>query len=174
MKRMWSKNELKQQSINLLGSGQVPSIKGGEIIENMSGYSFNKGSETENLTKDFIYAGVCKNGNKITFVVACNLTRTAELLASPTLGYFTLPKAVADRIISSTIATYEYVTVDERPAWANDSTNKLLQIYSYKTGQDNKNIRMDMNRAPINLLTANLKYYFRYEFTVLLSENLIS
>ena len=39
-------------------------VSGAEIIENMSGYSFTKGVDT-NL--DFDYVGVVKNGNKIYF-----------------------------------------------------------------------------------------------------------
>lgn len=148
-------------------------VSGDEIIENMTGYSFNSSSETENITREFIFTGVVKNGNKITFVVACNLTRTNTINANVSLGYFTIPQSIANKLIPSTVGLYDYLTVDEKPAWASDSSNKLLQVYSYKTGEGLTRVKMNMNIPPLNELTLNVKYYFRYEFTLLLSENLI-
>ena len=53
MRRMFSKNQLEEQNIELLGSGKVPSIKGDEIIENMEGYSFSRSN-----SEGFTYEGI--------------------------------------------------------------------------------------------------------------------
>ena len=41
------------------------SISAPSIIESMSGYSYTKGNEIENLTREFVYAGIVKNGKKL-------------------------------------------------------------------------------------------------------------
>ena len=172
MRRMFSKNQLENQTEELLASGNLPSVKADEIIENMSGYSFTKGT-TNNLTITGVYAGVVKTGNKITFAVAVKLKRTDTISSTARLGYFTIPKAVFDKLYQTQVGLYEYLTVDEKSAWSSDSTNKVIQIYSYKSGGSETKILLDMNETPLNELTLNTDYYLRYEFTLLLSENLI-
>ena len=171
MKRMWSKNELNKIIATLVASGSLPSIKADEIIENMEGYSYDKASEISDLTREFIYAGAVKNGNKLTLVIAVNLTRADTLTGDVNLGNFTIPEDVASKIIPSTIGNYDYVSVDNPSAWKNDATSQALQVWSQK--YDNT-IIFKANRDSVNLLDANDKYYLRFEVTLLLSESLIS
>lgn len=145
------------------------SITGDEIIENMSGYSFSKGSETTNLTREFVYAGIVKNGNKITLVIAINLTRTGTVASTAALGKFVLPSDILSKIYPSTIGGYDYVSVGKYGAWQSDTTSKDLSIYSQKAADG---ITFSGNTDPINALTANTKYYCRIELTILLSDNL--
>lgn len=147
-------------------------ITADEIIENMEGYSFTLG-HIDNLTTTGVYAGVVKTGNKITFAVAVKFRRTDTMLNAGRLGLFTIPKSVFDRLYQAQIGLYDYLTVDEKPAWSSDSQNKAIQVYSYKSGGGDTNVVIDMNLDPLNELTINTDYYFRYEFTLLLSDNLI-
>ena len=171
MRRMFSKNQLEVQTEELLASGNLPSVKANEIIENMSGYSFEEGAVNAGLTKEFVYAGVVKNGNKITFVVALNLTRTDTVLAVD-IGNFILPHSIMEKIYPSRIGGYDYVSVGEYSVWSSDATSKNIQLYSLKDVANDK-ITIQGNVTPIGDLTANTKYYCRWELTLLLSENLI-
>lgn len=148
-----------------------------ELMENgepMSGYSFTLG-EINNVTLRGVYAGVVKNGNKVTFVVAVKIKRTDEIPSStPQLGIFNIPKDVFDRLHQTQVGgSAYYLTVDEKPAWSSDSTNRTLQVYSYKAGGSATDVYLELNIAPLNELTIDTDYYFRYEFTCLLSDNLI-
>ena len=155
--------------LSVTGDVSGDAITGNSIIENMNGYSFVLGSPN-NLTITGIYAGVVKNGNKITFAVAVNLKRT-DTVSTSRLGVFTIPQAVFNRLYQSQIGGYDYLTIDEKSAWSNDTSDKKLQVYSFKGS--GTQIVIDMNPVPLNELTANTDYYFRYEFTLLLSDNLI-
>ena len=164
------------QNINAItSSGDLSSVKADEIIENMSGYGFTKLSETTNLTREFVYAGIVKNGNKLTFVLAVNLTRTGDVAenVSPKLGAFSIPASMKARIYPSQIGGYSYVSVGEINAWRNDNSNKPLQVYSYLGSEGDNTIYVDANPAPINELTGDIKYYCRWELTLLLSDNLV-
>ena len=96
MRRMYSKNQLEEQSIELLRSGKVPSIKADEIIENMSGYSFND-IQTDHAWNP-VYAGVVKNGNNLTFVVFGSITVDGTQTGNADICNFTLPNDVASKL----------------------------------------------------------------------------
>lgn len=158
-------------ALSVTGDISGDDISGNSIIENMTGYSFNKGSESTEVTRDFIYAGVVKTGNKITFVIALNLTRTGTQSGGLQIGQFVLPQAIKDKIYPSEIGGYSYVDVKIVQAWASDSNSKDLQLYCVKNVQGNLNV--NLNETPVNALTQNTTYYVRYELTLLLSDNLI-
>lgn len=145
-------------------------ITGASIIEQMSGYTFDKMTETTNLTREFIYAGMVKNGNKLTGVVALNITRTGSV-GGVTIGRFYIPASVLAKIYPSTIGGYDYVFVKTVEACQSDSGIESIQVYSTK---GTSYISIGANASPINALTINTKYYVRVEFTILLSENLAS
>lgn len=150
--------------IGLLGSGDVPSIKGDEIIENMSGYSFYLPPNTD-WTKNIAYAGVVKNGNKITFVVCGNVSKTANA-GSPdfiSLGKFTIPSSIADKLfpISGTIIDYRF---QDWFVSLGDSLN--VRVYTEKDTSTSINMIAFANP------TLDKVYNFRYELTFLLSDNL--
>ena len=171
MKRMWSKNELKQQNnanaIELLGSGQVPSIKGDEIIENMSGYSFIPVEGTTFTDLDVLYAGACKNGNKLTLVMF--MTFTYDGAGFRDVGSFKVPKEIYDKLTPYTlggVATLDVRTLDlvkERQSIPSSAYGEI-----FKAG----NNTITFSFAVPSGLTANATYAVRYEATFLLSENL--
>ena len=52
-------------------------LTGNSIVENMDGYSIQYlgDSSTTDFTNDITYVGICKNGNKLTFVISGAITR---------------------------------------------------------------------------------------------------
>lgn len=170
MRIMYSKKELQDIIKANLESGSLDinagKITGDEIIENMSGYSFELPYENPELT--IIYAGVVKNGNKITFVIFGKYNRPAENpKINPCLGMFNIPAEIGAKIHA-----WSGMFVDSKntPFFASASTitNKVVGIEKrtptiiYFTGYGT------------HTLTANTDYMFRVEETFLLSENLAS
>ena len=170
MRRMFSKNQLEEQSIELLGSGKVPSIKGDEIIENMEGYGFETNSFDEHIEQEYIYVSAVKNGNKLTFVLALNITKGSDSTASyGNIGYFTLPSNIMSKLIPTNIgglANGLYATqLQALDSYFGDP--KKCNVYAYKDAPNNK---VNIDIANFNF-SDNTKYYLRVEMTFLLSEN---
>ena len=167
MKRMWSRNEIKNQVNTQLGSGEVPSVKADEIIENMSGYSAETDAK-ENLTIEPIYIGACKNGNKITFVWYGELTRTGSVennLAN--ICELTIPSDIGAKLYPDSnqwLSLYEVYCADSATSGA--SVKGLVEKAS--------DTKLQLRLMSLNNLTENTTYRVRIEQTFLLSENLIS
>lgn len=152
-------------NVNIAGN-----LTADSIIENMSGYDFLKLSETAGLTREFVYAGVVKNGNKITYVVAVNLTRTGTVAGgTATLGFFQNPSAIQDALYPSNIGGGNYLDLRSVDAWQDEATK--VETIGY-IAKGSGGISAYANK--LNDLTLNTKYYFRYEATFLLSNNLAS
>lgn len=144
-------------------------ITGDSIIENMSGYSFEL-IENTGITIEGVYAGCVKNGNKLTFVLAVNLTRTDTVDADVQIGAFAVPDDVWSKLYPTQIGGYPFLDVKSIFAFVSESSYKELTSYIMKASDK---IRFNVNKSPINSLVLNTKYYYRYEATFLLSENLI-
>lgn len=173
MRRMYSEKQLEKQTIDLLDSGNVPSIKADSIIENMKGFSFEKQNSLSWTPK---YVGVCKNGNKITFVVFGTLNFTSGTPNAGAFGNFIIPEEIGKKLI---------------PYPMGDTTNILMQKYNdfFNVGNSAlapKNAIIDIskvNNTKINVngrllqdatFVANNSYVFRFEATFLLSDSLVS
>ena len=146
-------------------------ITGNEIVENMSGYSFEKGDETAGVTRDFVYVGVVKNGNKLTIVNSCYLTFDSAPLGSygVHLGVLNIPASVANKLYPAQIGTYPFL--DVKQVMALESHLKGIPIMCYTEKGTNL---IGMTAVANENLEANKKYYVRLEITFLLSDNLIS
>ena len=145
-------------------------ITGGEIVEKMSGYAFDKLAEVTGLTREFVYAGCVKNGNKLTFVIACNYTRTDSIAGGDGyLGEFSIPSDVASKLYPTLIGSSN--VLDMKTVVVFNDTTVSKSIVASTTKGTNK---VTMYAHTLNELTLNTKYYVRYEVTFLLSENLIS
>ena len=172
MRRMFSLEQLKQQSLELLASGNVPLIKGGEIVENMEGYSY--ASYGEITTLNMIYAGACKNGNKLTLVGFFEVTTGAEetAMSGKTMFGFTVPNSVYSKLYPSTESPFENHLQDFQIVWFRTPTDaKVGTGYIYKnTGISG---RLEFNLGSISGLNASTKYLCRIESTFLLNENLV-
>ena len=146
---------------NLAVSGQ---ITGAPIIENMSGYSFTKLTPA-GYTYNVNYAGVVKNGNKITFAVAFDINKTDSSASnSAELGTFTIPAEIGNALVPNALGYIDqrdvlYFTsptaVSSKPIWIQKVNATTIKISVYNGG-----------------VTVNTVYYARLEATFLLSDNL--
>lgn len=151
--------ETKCEDLNANGS-----ITGDSIIENMHGYSFESTAAT-GYTFSNIYASAAKNGNKLTLVVAFDVIKTADAVDNyPNVGVFTIPREVLDKIYPSVISN----VVDA----------KQLRLYTTATASvlSNSYISKTLNKlyfvGHFSQAVIDTRYYFRYEVTFLLGENL--
>lgn len=150
---------------NIGDIGTTGKITGGEIVENMSGYSYQAATPVAEVTQVVTYIGAVKNGNKLTVVMAKTVERTDNVDAGfVTLGYINIPKAVGDKLY---------------PVLGNWLSMQLIYCGSgYNTGVSlpglcikNTDQQLRFNLYNINSLTLNTTYYVRFEVTFLLSEN---
>lgn len=143
-------------------------ITGNSIIENMTGYSFLLSADMPN--NEAIYAGVCKNGNKITFVLFGKFTKTSETESSEYVGSFIVPLEVANKLVP-------YSTGPSNSVLAQGATRAFhgLSFYDsdeliYAILKSNNVINFTIRGA--NNLTNDVEYFYRIEQTFLLSNNL--
>lgn len=171
MRRMYSKNQLENQTEELLGSGVIPSIKADEIIENMNGYSFAYNTSIVGFTLENVYIGAVKNGNKLTFVVALNVTRTQDdLSGTKIVGNFTIPSTIGEKLYPANIAGLNYLDNRVIQAWSSGWAKK--DLISYLIKKNNTTVEFDFDSGINTILTKDTKYYVRYETTFLLSEDI--
>ena len=144
-------------------------ITANSIIENMSGYSASIATIT-NLTIENVYCSAVKNGNKVTFVVALNLTRTDTITSATELVLFTIPQAVGEKLYPTLVGGGNFLSNKIVPAFSAHST--YVNTCSYVIKHNSTRIDFGMATAQLNNLTLNTKSYWRYEVTFLLSDDL--
>lgn len=155
-------------NVNISGTLNATAITGDSIIENMSGYRFDPKVET-GLTYEYIYASVCKNGNKLSFAVVANVTKTDNSAILGEIGHFTVPNDVMARLYPTLIGGSDRLEVKSLDAI--DAYNHGERIYGYVNKGETK---IAFGLSGLNALTLNTKYFVRYEVTFLLSDNLVS
>lgn len=155
-----------QGNVNIAGNFTADSI-----IENMSGYSFTKAGAGVDIDREYVYAGIVKNGNKLTGVLALNITRLTSVGSNKWLGSFIVPQAVADKLFPVTIGGYDFLDIKDVNAVLSLGTSKKISCALIKSGTT---INIDATSGSLNDLDLNDKYYARIEFTFLLSNNLAS
>ena len=139
------------------------------IVENMNGYSFVRVASA-GFTYEGIYAGVVKTGNKITFVIACNITKTDADANTCELGQFIVPDSVFNRLYPTQIGTYDFLDVRELQCSQNEAIHRFVNGYCEKR---EASVKFVFDDTLGDKLVVNTKYYVRYELTLLLSDNLI-
>ena len=158
---------------NLTVTGGISgnAITGDSIIENMSGYSFTKESSDKAWTA--VYAGVCKNGNKITFVVFGKMTASSADPSSATIARFTIPASVGAKLYPYTLGGAPDI-LDNKFCGFFDYVSSYKQV-AYNVKKDsNTSIAVILRNINGSGLTDSTEYVFRIEETFLLSENLAS
>lgn len=140
-----------------------------EIVEKMSGYSATISSYT-GWTIQKVYISACKNGNKLTFVVALNLTKTS---ADATAHLYdivniTIPSSIGAKIYPTQIGEYYFVDTKVLNCFANQSTFRSGIAFSQKPANDLFQVSM----TNLGDLVVDQKYYARYEVTILLSDDI--
>ena len=151
-------------------SVQGTAVTGDSIIENMSGYSFVSAPVT-NLTKEIIYAGVVKNGNKITFVIFARLTKTASITNNFGVGTFTCPMSVMNKIYPTLIGGVNFVEAKQVYLASAYNAGITLNGYVEKTGGGSQ-LAFYLNGG--DDMADNTDYVVRFELTLLLSDSLAS
>lgn len=159
---------------NIGDIGTTGKITGGEIVENMSGYSFVSSEAIENIVKEDVYVGVVKNGNKLTIVCACNFTKTGNTTGNQEFGIIVLPPTILDKLIPAQIGIYEYMDVRVIQGASAGWSTINMSVYTQKTTSSGGGVRLAIDSTGLSQMITDTKYYVRYELTFLLSENLVS
>lgn len=155
----------------LTGASFTGPITSPSIIEDMSDYSFVKSTTTSTHEYEYVYAGVVKNGNKLTIALAVNFTRLDSIAISQVFGKFNLPASVFDRLNSTLIGGSNYLSIQNVDAWSGENATPVpLRFLAKKSSGTSVNFEVKV--GTLNNLTVNTKYYVRCEITFLLSENL--
>lgn len=151
----------------LTGANFTGPITAPGITENMSGYSFTAPS-VSGLVFSNLYANVIKNGNKITFVIAGNVKKTdGDIPGRSVFGRFTIPSSIGTQLYPSEIGGEEFLDARDISffsTWANSVGGK-------GTITKNSNVLITFSIYHGSLVV-DTTYYFRYESTFLLGDNL--
>lgn len=136
------------------------------IVENMSGYSF---LDTSSPAVTLTYAGVVKNGNKLTIAIAGKIN-SSTTLTNVNIGSFGIPKEIRSKIYTTTIGEISnIVSTQTTPLTKTGYTtiDKAVGLFSSYGGA-----RLEAIIYSLQDLSVDTDYFFRYENTILLSENL--
>lgn len=140
-------------------------ISGGEIVENMSGYS---GSIETDF--DGVYMGIVKNGNKLTLVACAEITPAETLPATlKEFARFVIPASIGAKLYDRTIGAFSYALDVQQVIALSSIQDVNLMGYIEKTSGTSLKIYL----KGCENLVATRKYFIRYEATFLLSDNLI-
>lgn len=144
-------------------------ITGGSIIENMEGYSFTQSDNSAThpeVTMTINYAGVVKNGNKITFVIAGSIVSSVDKTTiSLYTGRFYFPSAIGNKLFP--MLSSQVLDIKQTPLFLNDYTyTPLLSVIYKRSSQHIEGLLSNIT------LTAGTSYAFRQEVTFLLSDSL--
>lgn len=168
-------NDGSTQNLGSIFSGNVNiagNLTADSIVENMSGYTFTKYSQNFS-TVNMIFAGAVKNGNKLTFVVALEITRTTSATGAEPLGAFTIPAEPFSKLYPTTIGGRNCLVYDVKPAVEKANEN-MVDLEYFITKGNSRDVGFNLRGGTVNNLTLNTTYYFRIEATFLLSESLAS
>ena len=147
------------------------------IIENMSGYSFAEPSASTKYSVSLTFAGIVKNGNKLTLAIAGSFSTLESLVYYDQInvGTFTIPSAVGEKLYPFTQGSNTKV-LTEVAVILNNSSGTLTEVkkgISFVLKDNNTTIPVIIYPAESGL-DASKTFNFRVEATFLLSENLIS
>ena len=136
------------------------------VVEVMAGYSFDIVNTLEWSAE---YVGACKNGNKLSLVVFGTYTyRTGDTTSN--LGSFEIPASVAAKIYPYSISGWDDV-VNNSKLYIFYGLEQERQLYFSLRKQGNKLVLAIRGPQDASLTDGNT-YFFRYEATFLLSDNL--
>ncbi len=141
-------------------------ISGGEIVEDMKGYSFEAASDiATGIT--ITYAEIVKTGNKLTLAVALSVLLPEAINLGTYIGTFTVPESVGDLLVPFNLGGTNYLDVKDTPYASSgvSTVSSKSRLMKHTSTQLKLNIRLEN-------FVANTQYYGRYECTFLLSDNL--
>lgn len=150
-----------QGNVNIDGN-----LTANSIVETMNGYSFSA-LANENITMEYIYAGVVKNGNKLTIALAFNITPNTAIQDFQSICDFILPTEILGKLHTTMIAGYNLLDVKQVDIfqYANSSKSLYFQIEKRFNG-------IRLNCAVPSSVSIGAKYFGRIEATFLLSDSM--
>lgn len=153
---------------DLSGANFTGDITSPSIIERMSGYSFTPNTITSaNVT--FIYAGVVKNGNKLTFVIFGKITNhTADDIY---LASFGIPSSLIPKLVPYQVGGLNVLSQAPQQFYPTSDVSSLGASATVEFTRSS--VAVIVNLRKLSNITAETEYTFRIEQTFLLSENLI-
>lgn len=152
----------------LLASGDVEEIHADEIVENMTGYAWQDVDTRFSL----IYCGVVKNGNKLTFAVFGKINGDDVAGSNNTyIGKFNIPTSIGQSLIPTLVGSTNILDIKNVHLYSNIiKSSKEISVYVEKP--NNNQLAIVQFGITDASLTAGTDYFFRYECTFLLSDNL--
>ena len=158
-------------NVNIDGTLNATKVTGNEIVETMSGYSFTP-RYREDANFEYMYASVCKNGNKLTFVVFIAITPTQAINANTNihLGDFIIPNDIyTNKLISYKVGnTSDVIGQGKTPLLYGLNYSYDCQFFLRKEGSSIISIH-GYNSETLNIGTT---YLIRIEQTFLLSDSM--
>ena len=150
-------------------------VTGAEIVEKMSGYSATISTTShEGLDIENVYHGVVKTGNKITFVIAVNITRTATITSqSCRISFMSFPSAIGSKLYPVNLGDDIRSLSNQTICAFNGYLSKVDLIGLLDKVSDTEVSFWLGGSTALNNLTLNQKYYARMEATFLLNDNLV-
>lgn len=143
-------------------------VTGNSIIEKMNGYSFTP-LEKINAVIETTYAGIVKNGNKVTFVCTGSFQRSGDLVAwSCPLGRFHFPNEIGAKLYPVTLNDVKSLSFGRLMLFKTFTDFIELPCLAIK----NDNNAFTPTIYYLNQTAVDTPYLFRYEITFLLSDNL--
>lgn len=153
-----------QGNVNIDGN-----LTANSIIENMSGYSISD----KNANVTFNYAGVVKNGNKLTIALFFNFKLSEDLNVNIpfTICNINLPLDVANKLETTAIEGVQNIVNNQKQV-VNYALNDMQEanLITYRYGQS-----LVINLSPLETpMLATRNYIARVEMTFLLSDNMVA
>ena len=120
------------------------------------------------ITQQTIYAGVCKNGNKLTFVHFLKIQRASGGATYGSIDFFGIPAAIAAKIYPTPLGgVTDVIAAFKAYAYSDTQNSVALNALARKGANGILFFLYGMNQ-----LTDDTEYQIRFELTLLLSENL--
>ena len=156
-------------NVNISGTLNATKVTGDEIVENMTGYEFATFEQT-GFERNFIYAGVCKNGNKLTLVVFLTIKRTSDTFTND-ICKFRIPKAVGNKLFPDNSLGPNILSLWQAQAYSNLYTKVDIDLRTAKSQSTDYDL-INFSASGLGNLTLDTLYNLRFEQTFLLSDNL--
>ena len=167
------------QDLGAIFSGNVNidgNFTANSIIENMPSSLYYLGAISSGTNISPTYIGVCKNGNKITFVVAGTVKRPAgtnwnDFTTLKSIE-FRIPPSIGDKIFPMNAGGSSSIVAGKKIN-ALYSFNKYATLNTTMTKTNNISLTLTIYGTSDNVFDEEKDYAFRYEETFLLSDNLV-
>lgn len=159
------------QDLGAIFSGNVNvdgNFTANSIIENMSGYSFETLTKT-NAQIVTTYAGIVKNGNKVTFACSGTIQISGDIAGwNCPLGRFHFPQEIGLKLYPTILGGISALSFGSLALFKTYTENIEVPCLIIK----DSNYAFTPNIYQLNKINVDTPYLFRFEITFLLSDNL--